>query len=61
MKDSSDQLLTSKGVRSLAKELHVAPLEDGHEPTSFCWCQPVVHYEDPVTGGLVFSHNDIVN
>ncbi len=27
-----------------------------HQEAVTCWCQPIIDYEDPVTGGRVYVH-----
>jgi hypothetical protein len=32
-----------------------------HQDSATCWCQPVLDYEDPVTGGRVYVHRGMID
>lgn len=39
--------------------VHVIPVFDGepeHNQSPDCWCDPEIHYVDPVSGNMVYSH-----
>ena len=45
------------------QHVHPAPADErdiSHrtEEDGICWCQPSVHYEDPVTGSRLILHKD---
>jgi len=46
-------------------EVQVMPETASDEPVHVldgtCWCQPVLDYEDPVTGGRVFVHRKTID
>jgi hypothetical protein len=46
----------ARAVTGLHVDQHVYPADQEHEAAPSCWCQPVVDWMDPLSGGRVWVH-----